>query len=159
MFGFGKKKRDVLVPFAGEVIDITAVSDPVFSAKMVGDGFAVIPAGGVVEACAPISGELVQVFHTGHAFALKGDDGFEVLVHLGIDTVELKGEGFEVLAEAGTYVEAGTPIVRVNTDVVAAHGRATVTPVVFTKKKMVAKVSVLEGSAERGDKGAVVTLA
>lgn len=147
MFGLGKKKVDLVSPFAGEVVSVSAVPDPVFAQGMLGDGFAVIPPldATVVDVVAPVGGTLKQVFPTGHAFAIKTDEGLEVLIHIGLDTVELKGEGFEALKEKGETVRAGEPIVRLDVVKVRELGRDPITPVVFTKKKQVAELKIKTG--------------
>ncbi|MBV7282234.1 PTS glucose transporter subunit IIA [Corynebacterium sp. TAE3-ERU30] len=136
MFGFGKKTK-VHAPCEGEVCAMSEVDDPVFADGMMGQGFALKPAGGVLEVTAPIDGTLVTVFPTGHAFALKSDKGLEVLVHVGIDTVSMKGRGFERLVEKGQSVSQGTPIVRVDFSEIEKEGFSTIIPVVFTNKKQV----------------------
>lgn len=154
MFGFGKKKAELIAPFAGEVIEISAVPDPVFSGGMLGPGFAVIPAedATLVEVGAPVSGRLVKVFRTLHAFGMVSDEGVEVLVHIGLETVELGGEGFEALVADGERVEAGQPVIRVDAAAVRASGRDPITPVVFSKRKQVGETSVRTGSAKAGQK-------
>lgn len=152
MFGFGKKKVTLSVPFAGEVIGVTEVPDPVFSQGMLGEGFAVIPAqdATTVEVCAPVSGRLVKVFRTLHAFGMVSDEGVEVLVHIGLETVEMGGKGFEALAADGDRVEAGQPVIRVDVAAIRASGRDPITPVVFSKRKQVKDTSVTTGSASAG---------
>ena len=146
MFGLGKKKIVVASPFAGQVVPVTEVPDPVFAQRMLGDGFAVIPheEAQVVEVCAPISGTLRKIFKTLHAFAIVGDDGAELLVHIGLETVELKGEGFTALVESGARVNAGQPIISVDMAAIRAGGRTPITPVVFTKNGQVSDVSITD---------------
>lgn len=118
MFGWGKKKtethEDLIAPVAGTLIDIASVPDPLFSSGQMGPGFAVEPTGTTV--CAPVDGELMLVADTGHAFAVKTAQGCEVLVHIGVDTVALKGTGFSVHPgrAAGVAVKAGDPIVDID---------------------------------------------
>lgn len=97
--------EDVLSIADGEVKPITAVKDPVFSSKMMGDGFAVEPENGNVYA--PVSGIVTSVFPTKHAFGLLTDSGLEVLVHIGLDTVALNGVPFSVKVAEGQRVQAG----------------------------------------------------
>lgn len=159
VFGLGKSKKKVnlLAPFKGQQVGVEEVPDPVFAQKMVGDGFAVKPdeSATSVEVCAPCAGKLAKVFKTHHAFALVSDEGLEVLVHIGLETVELKGAGFEGLAETGEHVEAGQPIVRVDLAAVRASGRNPITPVVCTKLKQIEKLELHNTSGA----GATVTLA
>lgn len=146
MFGLGKKKITVVAPFAGEVVSMDQVPDPVFAQRMLGDGIAVNPPqrAGVIDVVAPISGTIRKIFKTLHAFAIIGDDGAEVLVHIGLETVELKGEHFEALVEAGAHVDAGTPIMRVDVDAIREKGLTPITPVVFTKHGQVKDVVITD---------------
>ena len=155
MFGIFKKKTlSLKSPMDGEVIDITKVPDAVFSQKMVGDGFAVSPVNGSVKA--PCSGKIAQIFPTNHAFGIVTDDGVEILVHIGIDTVELKGEGFTRIAEVGAQVNAGDEIVRVDLDVLKSHDKSMVTPVVVTSPDKVKSIDVKFGAGD--SEAAVLTL-
>lgn len=97
MFGFFKKKTDpaVYAPVKGKCIDITEVNDEGFSSKIMGDGVAVIPEESVIKA--PADGKLTMIFETGHAFGMEVDNGLELLLHIGIDTVNEKGNGFKIL--------------------------------------------------------------
>lgn len=162
MFGLGKQKLDVRTPFAGEVVTVDQVPDPVFAQRMLGDGFAVRPApeATTVEVCAPIAGKLLKVFSTLHAFALVGERGTEMLVHIGLETVELGGKGFEALAATGDEVEAGQPIIRVDLAVLREQGCELITPVVFTKAGQVSSVKVAAGDvSEVGQRVCIATLA
>lgn len=135
MFGLFKKKqegaqKDQLVAVAdGKVIPMEQVNDPVFSGKMMGDGVAVIPTGTIV--VAPSAGKISMIAETGHAFGMECDNGLELLVHIGIDTVSLGGKGFTVLGKADTHVEAGTPIIRFDPGVVKEAGLDLTTPIVI----------------------------
>ena len=112
MFGFLKKELKLIAPIDGNTIALSNVPDPVFSQKMAGDGTAIDSTGDIV--VAPCDGELTLIFKTNHAFAMSLDNGIELLVHIGIDTVSLNGEGFERLIEPGQTVKAGTPIIKIN---------------------------------------------
>lgn len=111
MFGFGKKKQaiDVFAPVTGTVIPLSEVPDPAFAGGSMGYGFAVQPTSSTVTS--PVAGEIIMLFPTAHAFAVRTPGGAEVLVHIGVDTVTLKGEGFRALAAQGDVVEAGAPVV------------------------------------------------
>ena len=121
---------DVLAPLDGTIVELENVPDEVFAQKMVGDGVAIDPSG--VVAVAPVSGTLVKLFPGGHAFGIASSDGVELIVHLGLDTIELKGEGFENLASEGQVVSAGTPIVRFDRAVIERMGKVMLSPVVST---------------------------
>jgi PTS system glucose-specific IIA component len=118
----------VLAPIDGKIVDLEAVPDEVFAQKMAGDGLAIDPSGHV--AVAPISGDLVKLFPGGHAFGMATGDGIEIIVHIGLDTIELKGEGFENIASEGQRVQAGTPIVRFDRATIERHGKVILSPVV-----------------------------
>ncbi|MBX5450644.1 PTS sugar transporter subunit IIA [Thermogemmatispora sp.] len=125
----------ILAPLDGQVVPLEQVPDEVFAQKMVGDGLAIEPRGSV--AVAPISGRLLRLFPGGHAFVIAaGPEGREeeaaVIVHLGLDTVELAGDGFTVLAQEGDRVQAGTPLVGFDRARIAAQGKSLLSPVVFT---------------------------
>lgn len=130
MFGLSKKEVDIFAPVTGQLVDLEQVPDEVFSEKMMGDGLAVRPDGGLF--VAPADGELTMLFRTGHAYGMKIGRDVEILVHIGIDTVELNGEGFQLLAEQGQRVKAGDPIVQVDLDLVRGKGYDLITPVILT---------------------------
>ncbi|GGK64641.1 PTS glucose transporter subunit IIA [Sphaerisporangium melleum] len=118
----------VLAPVAGHVVGLAGVPDPVFSGGLVGPGTAIDPARRAGEALAPIDG-LILKLHP-HAYVIAGEDGRAVLVHLGIDTVLLKGEGFRPLACEGARVRAGAPVVAWDPVAVASAGKSPICPVV-----------------------------
>ncbi len=119
----------VRAPLAGVVTPLEDVRDPVFSAELVGPGLAVDPTdAGPVDAVAPIDGTVAKVHP--HAFVVSAPDGRTVLVHLGLDTVELRGAGFTVLVAEGAAVAAGDAVVRWTPSDVAAGGRSPACPVV-----------------------------
>lgn len=152
MFGLGKKKFQAISPCPGEVVTVDQVPDPVFSQKLLGDGFAVQPPEDAAsfEVCAPVDGTLANIFATGHAFAMVSDKGIEVLVHIGLETVGLKGEGFEILAANSQKVKAGTPVVRVDAASVRTAGCKLITPVVFTKADQLTDLEVHTGQVSPG---------
>lgn len=113
----------------GEVIKIEDVEDPVFAGKMVGDGFAQIPSEGVIYA--PFDGEIVVFMDTMHAIVVKNEQGLEVLIHVGIDTVNLKGEHYEGVFKVGDKVKKGEVILRFDLEAIKAAGYQITTPVVI----------------------------
>ena len=124
----------------GEVINIEDVKDPVFSQKMMGDGFAVEPEIGHI--VSPVAGKVTSVFPTKHALGLVTDNGLEVLVHIGLDTVSLEGKPFEVKVSEGQTVAAGDLLVEADLDAIRAAGRETSTIVVFTNADAIKSVKV-----------------
>jgi PTS system glucose-specific IIA component len=118
----------VTAPLAGVVVPLADVPDPVFAGALVGPGVAIDPDAASTEAVAPIAGELVKV--KPHAFVVLDDTGKGVLVHLGIDTVKLAGDGFELIAAEGQRVAAGDPVVRWSPVAVREHGFAPICPII-----------------------------
>ena len=126
---FGRKFKYIDRPLAGQLIPLEQVNDPGFAQKMMGEGFGVIPEENVVRA--PIAGTLVRA-KMAHAFMLTGDEDEELLVHIGIDTVNLKGKGFRFLAEPEQHVEAGQPIVEFDRESLVQQGYDASVIVVFS---------------------------
>lgn len=134
--------EDVLSIAEGEVKPITAVKDPVFSSKMMGDGFAVEPENGNVYA--PVSGIVTSVFPTKHAFGLLTDSGLEVLVHIGLDTVALNGVPFSVKVAEGQRVQAGDLLVVADLAAISSAGRETTIIVAFTNTAEIKAVNLTQ---------------
>ena len=118
----------VLAPLDGTIVPLEDVPDEVFAQKMVGDGVAIAPSGTV--AVAPVGGTLVKLFPGGHAFGIATEDGVELIVHIGLDTVELNGKGFENIAREGQEVHAGTPIVSYQRETITQSGKSVLSPIV-----------------------------
>lgn len=134
MFGLFKKKTVKIVsPMDGELMELEKVPDKVFSQKLVGDGIAIVPTSGTV--VAPVSGKISRIFPTHHAFSITTQEGLEVMVHIGLDTVELNGEGFEALKKEGDEITVGMPIIRVDKAYLIAQGKEIVTPIVVSSEK------------------------
>lgn len=133
MFNFFKKKNDdtILIKAVadGNIINISEVKDPVFAQKMMGEGIAIQPTSKFI--CAPIDGTIQLIHDTKHAFGMQNEAGLEVLVHIGLDTVNLQGEGFKALAKAGDKVKAGTPIIEIDIDFLNEKGMDITTPIVL----------------------------
>ena len=126
----------------GQVIELEKVQDPVFSQKMMGDGFAVEPANGQI--VSPVAGKVTSVFPTKHALGLVTESGLEVLVHIGLDTVSLEGKPFTVKVEEGKTVAAGDLLVEADLDAIREAGRATSTVVVFTNAAAIQSVTLTQ---------------
>ncbi|CDQ20382.1 PTS system D-glucose-specific IIA component, Glc family /PTS system D-glucose-specific IIB component, Glc family /PTS system D-glucose-specific IIC component, Glc family [Halobacillus karajensis] len=123
-------KLNFVSPIKGTVMPITDVPDQVFSGKMMGDGFAIKPEDGKI--VSPINGKVLNVFPTKHAIGLEADNGMEILIHIGIDTVGLKGEGFTAKISEGDEVKQGQTLMEVDLDYVSENAPSVVTPIVFT---------------------------
>ncbi|ELY4320815.1 PTS N-acetyl glucosamine transporter subunit IIABC [Cronobacter turicensis] len=115
-------------PVTGEVVALDAVPDEAFASKAVGDGVAIKPTDKLV--VAPAAGTIVKIFNTNHAFCLETDNGAEIVVHMGIDTVALNGQGFKRLVEEGAQVTVGQPVLELDLDYLNANARSMVSPVV-----------------------------
>lgn len=124
------KKETLYSPMVGNVLPLSKVPDETFSSKLLGEGLAITPSVG--EVYAPFDGEIISLFPTKHAIALKDDKGVEVLIHIGIDTVELNGEGFEQLVKVGDFVKRGQLLLRMDIDFISSKGYSLISPVVVT---------------------------
>ncbi|WP_445783418.1 PTS sugar transporter subunit IIA [Sporolactobacillus caesalpiniae] len=118
------------MPLKGKIVPITEVPDPVFSQKMMGDGFAIIPENDVVRS--PVDGKITNIFPTKHAVSLESNEGREILIHVGLETVSLKGEGFTVLTKDGSNVKKGDKLLQVDFSGIAGKVPSIITSVVFT---------------------------
>lgn len=130
---YGKQNKSGLLgfisPVEGRIMELSEVEDKAFSQGLMGNGFAVELTSGTVRA--PFSGEVTVVFPTGHAIGMKRADGLEVLIHIGMDTVELNGEGFTLKVKQGDHVNAGDILVEVDLDYIKSKGKSLVSPIVF----------------------------
>ena len=141
---------EVLAAVSGEAVLLSEVSDEVFAEGMAGEGGAIVP-GASGEAIAPVSGTLVKLFEGGHAFGIETDGGVELIVHVGLDTIEMQGAGFEKLATEGDRVEAGQPIVRFDLEEIKGSGYDPVTPVVVTNPEDHPVSNVRSGEVRAGE--------
>lgn len=133
MFDFFKKKDDTLIlyrPVKGKIIDISEVEDNMFSDKMMGDGVAIEPESNDI--LAPCDGKVLLVPKTLHAVALESYNGAEILIHIGIDTVELKGQGFTSHVNAGDAVKKGDKLISFDREYIISEGKPLTTPIVIT---------------------------
>lgn len=134
MFGFFKKKNISLVsPMNGELVNLEDINDEVFSKKLVGEGVGIIPFSNTITA--PISGVVTRIFPTNHAFMISNSNGLEVLVHVGLDTVELNGEGFTCLVKEGDKVIKSSIILEVDLEFLKSKNKDIVTPIIVTSDK------------------------
>lgn len=150
MFNLFNKNKPVpiLAAMTGDVIDITQVPDEMFADKIIGDGIAINPTDGVV--VSPVKGEIIQVFPTKHALGIKTKEGLEILIHIGIDTVELKGEGFKTYIKAGDKVEAGDKLLKIDLDFIKKSGKSTISPIIITNMEKVKNIFKQSGNANKG---------
>jgi len=147
MFGFLKRKvRDVYAPVDGNVMTLESVDDEVFSQKMVGDGVAIMPISG--DFTAPIDGIVSKIFSTNHAYSIKSDKDFEVMVHIGLETVALGGKGFIRIADEGDSVKVGDIIIKADLAYIREYAKDIITPIIITDesdtKKILKEYSVVK---------------
>ena len=138
----------IKAPFSGVLVPLDTVPDPVFSQKMVGDGIAIDPTSEVL--LAPCAGTVVQMHPAGHAVTVRSNEGLEILVHIGIDTVKLKGEGFEPLVQVGQTVEQGDNLIKFSADILARKAKSLLSMVIFTNEEMIHKLTFSEGTVQTG---------
>ncbi|MED4128895.1 glucose-specific PTS transporter subunit IIBC [Shouchella miscanthi] len=140
-------------PMTGKLLPISEVPDQVFAEKMMGDGFAIEPTDGTV--VSPVEGKITTVFPTKHAIGITSVTGREVLIHIGIDTVKLGGEGFTVYVEEGQSVHIGDKLVEFDVAYISKNAKSTVTPIVFTNLAEGETVQVRTGSVKAGDENKI----
>lgn len=152
----------IVAPISGRLIPLEEVPDPVFAQRMAGDGVAIEPAadpsGGPVTVVAPCDGQLAVLFPGGHAMAVVGPGGLEVIVHAGIDTVELQGAGFETLAKQGDLVRAGQPLVRFDPEALRRGGKRAISPVLVANVDIVAGMEVSKAAEVRAGRDVLLTV-
>lgn len=129
MFGFGKGSEEIATPVSGRIIDITEVNDEVFAGKMLGDGFAVEPDDDMI--CAPVDGIIRTIPETKHAIVIESN-GLHLLIHAGIDTVQLAGDGFEAFVHTGDNVKKGDKLLKMDRAFIEKSGKLTTVIVAIT---------------------------
>lgn len=150
MFGFlNRKLREIKAPVDGQVVGLDRVDDEVFSQGMAGDGVAINPVSGTFTA--PIDGVVSKIFRTNHAYSVKNDKDLEVLVHIGLDTVNLEGRGFERIANEGDMVKAGDIIIKADLAYLGAHAKSIMTPIVISDESDVKSVEKKLTIVKSGD--------
>lgn len=160
MLGFLKNKKSgkyvICSPCNGKVVSVTEVPDVTFSEKILGDGIAVIPSEGLIYA--PADGEITAVFDTLHAFTMTTTDGVELLLHIGLETVSLKGEPFKSHIAVGDKVKKGDLLVEVDLDKIKASGLEIITPVLVGNIADYSKIEIIKaGEVSQGDEVLMVS--
>ncbi|MCC2183523.1 PTS transporter subunit IIBC [Faecalibacterium longum] len=145
----------VTAPFSGKLVPLSSVPDETFASGVLGEGIAIEPSDGLF--CSPVSGTVESIAETRHAIGFAGDNGLEILVHVGLETVGLKGEGFEILVKEGDTVKEGQPVAKVDLDLIRARGLNTITSIVLTGGVDDMELNCAEGIAAAG-KTPVLTL-
>lgn len=158
MFNLFKKKKtiELKAPVIGNAVELSKVPDEVFASKMLGDGLAIEPAKGTLYS--PCDGEVIQVFPTKHAVGIRTKEGIEILLHIGVDTVTMNGQGFESLVSAGDNVYEGQSLVNFDIELIGRLAKSTVTPLLITNMDIVDSVEFNYGETTKNSVVAVVNL-
>lgn len=128
----------MIAPVSGEVVALEEVPDPVFSEKMMGDGVAIKPKNGDV--VSPVNGEIIQVFPTKHAVGIRAENGAEILIHIGLETVSLNGEGFTSFVGEGEQVKQGDKLIHFDMEIVREKAKSSITPIIITNTEEMREV-------------------
>ena len=145
---FAKKKSNLLAVANGRAIPLSNVPDEAFSTGLLGQGFAIDPSDGTI--CSPAAGCLQTISESKHAYTISTDDGLDLLIHIGIDSVALKGEGFTPLCEVGNQLKAGDALVKVDLALLDARGIPRIIPVVVTNPERLKDIDFAYGPADGG---------
>lgn len=140
---------EIYAPLSGEIVNIEDVPDVVFSEKIVGDGIAIRPNGNKI--VAPVDGVVGKIFETNHAFSMESKEGVELFVHFGIDTVELKGEGFTRIAQEGQSVKRGDVIIEFDLALLEQKAKSVLTPVVISNMDEISNIEKKSGEVLAGE--------
>ncbi|SHI94354.1 phosphocarrier protein FPr [Tessaracoccus bendigoensis DSM 12906] len=141
-------RTEIMAPMTGIMVPLDQVPDPVFAKKMVGDGFSIDPLSGLL--VAPVAGEVVDLQPSHHAVTIRTVDGLEVLIHIGLDTVSLLGEGFTPRVKEGATVAVGDPLIEVDLDAVGRAAKSLLTQVVITNMELVGSITPVKGLVTAG---------
>lgn len=144
MFGKGEqasKQIEIKAPITGKYVAIEEIPDPVFAQKMMGEGFGIEPSEGKV--VSPIDGEIVNVFPTKHAIGIKANNGLEVLIHVGLETVAMNGEGFDALVSAGDKVKVGDALLDFDINLIQEKASSIISPVIITNSDVIDQLDTL----------------
>lgn len=149
-----RKNIEITAPIDGKVIDLSQVDDRVFSERLAGDGVAIASTGDIV--VAPVGGKISFKFTTNHAFVITAANGVQVLVHIGIDTLNLHGEGFKSLKEIGDTVKAGDGILELDRSFIEGKGCNLVVPVLITKPEEVEFIEMNIGNLVKAGEDTII---
>lgn len=142
----GETLAELIAPVNGTVIPESDIPDVAFASGMLGHGFGIIPSDG--EFYSPVDGVVIDVTPTKHAYSIKSDDGAEILIHIGIDTVELKGDGFVSEVARGDKISVGTPLAHVELDKIKSHDLSPITAVIIINHDELSQITVFEGACK-----------
>lgn len=157
MFGGEKQgERCIAAPVTGKAVSMQDVADPTFSQEILGKGTAVIPSEGTI--VAPCDGQVTMVFDTKHAVSLQTEYGAEIIIHIGLDTVQLKGQYFEAHVSAGDKVKQGDLLIEFDMDKIKAEGYDVITPVIICNTPEFPKLESVYGMDVRAGESAIIKL-
>ncbi len=155
LFDFFKKKKDVeeyfeiYSPLNGTIIPIEEIPDEAFAEKIIGDGVGIVPTGDTIYA--PCDADDISIFDTNHAISFETSNGLELIVHFGIDTVKLDGQGFTRIAEDGQSVKKGDPLVKFDLEYIKANAKSHKTPVIISNMDVVEELIRTKGEIKAGE--------
>lgn len=155
LFDFFKKKKDVeeyfeiYSPLNGTIIPIEEIPDEAFAEKIIGDGVGIVPTGDTIYA--PCDADDISIFDTNHAISFETSNGLELIVHFGIDTVKLDGQGFTRIAEDGQSVKKGDPLVKFDLEYIKANAKSHRTPVIISNMDVVEELIRTKGEIKAGE--------
>lgn len=141
MFDFFRGNSSLVAPIDGKVINLSQVPDKIFAHRIVGDGIAIQPTGNSI--VSPASGRISLIFTTNHAFGMKLENGAEILVHIGIDTIDLKGNGFKRMVKEGSTVKAGKKIIEIDNNYIKNKGYSLITSVLITNMDIISYINYI----------------
>lgn len=142
----GEKLAEIIAPVNGTIIPESDIPDVAFASGMLGHGFGIIPSDG--EFYSPVNGTVIDVTPTKHAYSIKSDEGAELLIHIGIDTVELKGDGFISEVARGDKIKVGTPLAHVELDKIRTKNLSPITAVIIINHDALSQITVFEGKCK-----------
>lgn len=157
LFGGEEKEEKVIVaPVSGKAVPMSQVNDPTFSQEILGKGTAIIPSEGKI--VAPADGQVTMVFDTLHALSVQTDSGAELIIHIGLDTVQLKGQYFEAHVQAGDKVKKGDLLLNFDMDKIKEAGYDVITPVIVCNTPQFAKMECISGMDVKAGETAIIKL-
>ncbi|WP_121605748.1 PTS glucose transporter subunit IIA [Virgibacillus sp. Bac332] len=146
----------LVAPTDGNLIKLADVPDPVFSEKMIGDGVAIKPSNGIL--VSPVDAKVIQVFPTKHAIGLKSVNNIEILIHIGLETVSLKGEGFKVFVKEGDNVQLGEKLISFDVDLIKEKAASAITPIIITNTADMQRISQMESRFVSAGKDEILSI-
>ena len=141
--------KSILSPQTGRCVSVIDIPDEVFSERILGDGVAVIPTEN--EVLSPVDGTVVQIAETGHAFCIRSDDGIDIMIHIGVDTVNLHGKGFKCFVKAGEKIKKGDKLASADIELIENSGFPLHTAILITNFKEIKKMKPLYGDVAAGE--------